>query len=152
MNELTTQDWYKEIITEAKSIITEGVFNSRWFLIEAYWQLGKLLREDKNVKEHAKGNTDFMKRIANDINISDRTLYYALQVFDKYPEIDTLPEGKNLTWNKLITHYLPNTDGKTPPECLHEPIVVCSKCHKPLPEYGLLRNSDCLNTILPIDK
>jgi len=27
--------------------------------------------------------------------------------FDKYPDIQKLPEGKNITWNKLITKYLP---------------------------------------------
>jgi hypothetical protein len=161
MNELTTHplgrpysssDWYQAIVTEAKSIITEGVFSSRWFLIEAYWQLGKLLREDSNIREHAKGNQKFLQDLAKNIGISERTLYYTLQVFDKYPEIDTLPEGKNLTWAKLITKYLPTPEGKMPLECVHEPVVICSKCHRPLPEYGILRTSDCLNTILPIDK
>jgi hypothetical protein len=132
MNELTTQDWYKEIITEAKSIITEGVFNSRWFLIEAYWELGKLLRENKNVKEHSKGNQKFLQDLAKDINISERTLYYTLQVFDKYPEIDRLPEGKNLTWSKLITKYLPAEGEIEIHPCEHEPITICKRCREVL--------------------
>ncbi|MEK6881801.1 MAG: MT-A70 family methyltransferase, partial [Nanoarchaeota archaeon] len=36
-----------------------------------------------------------------------RTLYYARQAYHKYPKLDQIPNGKNITWNKLITLYLP---------------------------------------------
>jgi len=45
--------------------------------------------------------------LAQNLGQSERTLYYALQAYDKYPKLDKLPEGKNITWNKLITKYLP---------------------------------------------
>jgi len=107
MNELTTKDWYKELISECKAIITEAVFTSRWALVEGYWNLGKRIREDENIKEHAKGSKTFVQGLARNINTSDRTIYYALQAYDKYTDIQTIPEGKNISWNKLITKYLP---------------------------------------------
>ena len=105
--ELESQEWYQALIEECKAIITEAVFTSRWALVEGYWNLGKRIREDVNFQEYAKGNKTSVQQVAQNIGTSERTLYYALQAFDQYPDIDKLPEGKNITWKKLITKYLP---------------------------------------------
>lgn len=104
---IITQDWYAALVDECKAIITEAIFTSRWALVEGYWNLGKRIREDKLAQEHAKGNKTFVQDLARNLNIADRTIYYALQAYDKYPEIGKIPEGKNISWNKLITRYLP---------------------------------------------
>jgi DNA modification methylase len=31
-----------------------------------------------------------------------------VQFYEKYPELDTIPEGKNISWNKIVTKYLPD--------------------------------------------
>jgi len=49
--ELITQDWYKVLVNDCKVIITETRFISRWALIEGYWNLGKRIREDDNIKK-----------------------------------------------------------------------------------------------------
>lgn len=105
--ELQTQEWYEALVVECKAIITEAVFTSRWALVEGYWELGKRLREDKKVQEHSKGNKTFVQDLGQNLGISSSTIYYALQAYDKYPKLDRIPEGKNITWNKLITKYLP---------------------------------------------
>jgi N6-adenosine-specific RNA methylase IME4 len=107
MNELEKYEWYKELVSECKAIITEAVFTSRWALVEGYHQLGKRIREDNNVKKYAKGSKTFVQDLGQKIGISTSTLYYALQAYDKYPDLQKIPEGKNITWNKLITKYLP---------------------------------------------
>jgi len=107
MNKLIKQEWYQHLVEECKAIITEAVFTSRWALVEGYHVLGKRMRKDNNVTEFAKGSKTFVQDLARNLNTSDRTIYYALQAFDKYPDIQKLPEGKNITWNKLITKYLP---------------------------------------------
>ena len=38
-----------------------------------------------------------------------------MQLYDKYPQLDKIPEGKNITWNKLITKYLPEPEKKQIP-------------------------------------
>lgn len=101
MNKIIQNEWYEQLVEECKAIITEAVFTSRWALVEGYWNLGKRLREDKNF------NTKLLQGLAVDIGVSERTAWYALQTYDKYPELDKIPDGKNITWNKLITQYLP---------------------------------------------
>lgn len=119
-------DWYSELIEDCKSIITEAVFISHWALVEGYHNLGKRILEDKG---KYKNQAEFLQGLAKDLSLSQRTLYYAVEFVTKYPDLDTLPEGKNITWNKIITKYLPD---KTKPECNHIPITVCKLCRKVL--------------------
>lgn len=105
--ELQKQEWYKQLTEECKAIITEAIFTSRWALVEGYWNLGKRIRDDENVKKYAKGSKTFVTDLSKNIGVGYRDLYRSLQLYDKYPDINTLPEGKNITWNKLITKYLP---------------------------------------------
>lgn len=90
-----------QLASDIHEIVTESVFNSRWALVEGYWQVGQRLREE------GEGITKLLQDLAVKTNLSQRTLWYCLQVFDKYPDLQSLPEGKNISWNKLITKYLP---------------------------------------------
>ena len=69
--------------------------------------LGKRIREDNNLERSEIYGEKILQGLAESISTSERTIYYALQLFDKYPILDALPEGKNITWKKLITKYLP---------------------------------------------
>ena len=95
-----------EFIEECKAIITESVFTSRWALVEGYWLLGQRVSQEK----YAKGNAESLQTLAKNLSISTRTLYYAIQAYQRYPTLDTIPDGKNISWNKLITKYLPHKD------------------------------------------
>ncbi len=112
---IQTQEWYKELVDECKAIITEAVFTSRYALVEGNWQLGQRIRNDSKFQEYAKGNKSSVQDLARNIGTSERTVYYALQLFDKYPDINKLPEGKNVSMNKLITKYLPEQKIEIPP-------------------------------------
>ncbi len=108
-------DWYDRLVEECKAIITEAVFNSRQELIKGYHHLGERIVTDENYKEYAKGNKSSVQGLARKLGVSDRTVYYAMQFYDKYPRLDTLPDGKNISWNKIITQYLPAGDGHDKP-------------------------------------
>src|SRR3990167_6875241 len=127
--ELTNQEWYNELVEECKAIITEAVFTSRWALVEGYWNLGKRIREDKLAQEFAKGNKTFVQDLGRNLGTSSSTIYYALQAYDKFPDINKLPEGKNISWNKLITKYLPEPKVETPklPEGKYQ-IILADPC------------------------
>lgn len=126
-NVAPTGEWYQELINDCKAIITEAVFTSRWALVEGYWNLGKRIREDSLAEKHTKGNESFLQDLGRNLGTSTSTLYYALQAYDKYPTQDQIPEGKNITWNKLITKYLPKTEKKIDEtRCDHR--WLCSKC------------------------
>jgi len=104
ITDITTDEGYKAMAEEVDSIFCEAVFNSRDFLIKGYWEVGNRIREFK------KGEvTELLQNLALDINKSERTLWYAVSLYDKFPEykkIEQLEEGKNLSMNKLITKYL----------------------------------------------
>jgi N6-adenosine-specific RNA methylase IME4 len=112
--QIQTQDWYKELVDECKAIITEAVFTSRWALVEGYWNLGKRIRDDLNWSKGQQNSLYNSQDLAKSIGLSERTLNYACATYDKYPDIQTLPEGKNITWNKLITKYLPQSKQEEP--------------------------------------
>jgi hypothetical protein len=105
-NKLQKQKWYTSLVEECKAIITEAVFTSRWALVEGYWNLGKRIEEE--VRTRPINVIQLLQDLAKSISISYRTGYYAHKTYLKYPDISTLPEGKNITWNKLITKYLPD--------------------------------------------
>jgi N6-adenosine-specific RNA methylase IME4 len=116
MNELVANEWYQSLVDDCKAIVTEAVFTSRWALVEGYWNLGKRIREEDGLKKWSQNEAGrVLQDLANLIGISSRTIHYALQAYDKYPEIGNIPEGKNITWNKLITKYLPERKIETPP-------------------------------------
>src|SRR3990167_3129026 len=98
MNEITKNEWYEALVEECKAIITEAVFTSRWALVEGYWELGKRIREDSD-KEPI---TKLLQRVGVDIGKSHSTLWYAVQFYDKFPDIQKLPDGKNISWRKVI--------------------------------------------------
>ncbi len=105
---LKSEEWYQELIDECQTIIAEAVFTSRWALVAGYHLLGERIVDDSNYKKWEQNKAGrVLQGFAKDIGISERTLYYAIQFYNKYPELDRVPEGKNITWNKIITRYLP---------------------------------------------
>ena len=110
MNELTTQKWYAELIDDCHTIITEAVYQSRWALVEGYHNFGKRILEDHDNFERANiYGEKIVNGLAESLNMSSRIIWYAMQFVQKYPDLNEVPEGKNITWNKIITKYLPET-------------------------------------------
>ncbi len=114
MNEVTIENeqWYQALIEDCKDIITEAVFTSRWSLVEGYHQLGERMVTDTHYQKAAKGNLSSLHNCAKNIGISERSLYYAIQFYELFPDLALLPEGKNITWSKVKTKYLtaPHTE------------------------------------------
>jgi phage N-6-adenine-methyltransferase len=75
--------------------------------VEGYHQLGERIVTDENYQKEAKGNKSSVQDLAQNLRISERTIYYAIQFYEKYPDLSTVPEGKNISWNKIVTKYLP---------------------------------------------
>src|SRR3990170_1228164 len=103
----TQEEWYQALIEDCKAIIVEAVFNSRWALVEGYHQVGERIVTDKNFQKYAKGNYSSFQGLGKNLGIAVSTIYYAVQFYEKYPDLSQVPEGKNISWNKIITKYLP---------------------------------------------
>jgi len=121
MNKLIKREQWEYVVEQIKATVTEAVHNSRWTLIEGYWNVGKLLRGEFGEKDLTKTLT----ALSVEVNLSKRTLWRALACYDKYPDINNLPGGKNITWWKLVTKYLP--DSPKEPE-VKPSMIKCPKC------------------------
>jgi len=124
MTEITNQEWFNALIEECHAALTESIFTSRWALIEGYHHFGKRILEDV---EKFKDDKDAVKRVANALNKSSRTIYQAVQFPRKFPNLDALPDGKNNSWHKIANHLLPE-----PKEKEQKIIELCPTCGKPL--------------------
>ena len=112
MNNIVKSKWYEDLVEDCKDIITEAIFTSRWALVEGYHQLGERIVTENNLDRKEIYGKNILSRVAKSIGMSERTLYRAIQFYEKYPELDTVPEGKNISWHKLITKYLPESKNK----------------------------------------
>ena len=96
MNNIVKSKWYEALVEDCKDIITEAIFTSRWALVEGYHQLGERIVTENNLDRKEIYGKNILTRVAKSIGIPERTLYYAIQFYEKYPKLDTVPEGKNI--------------------------------------------------------
>lgn len=127
MTELVKVDgteWYEALVEECQAIITEAIWNSRLFKIKGFHELGKTLVENVNFVAHAKGNKSLVQDLARNIGVGERNIYNAINCYKKYPDLNMLPEGKNISWNKIVTKYLPSAKKEEKPP----KIIICPQC------------------------
>ncbi len=108
-----TESWYNSLINDLTEIvdgIVEDKFNLAWSMISGHHQIGlRILRENDNFERSKVYGKKIVQRIAESIGRSERTVYLSIKLAQLYPDINMLPEGKDVTWGKVITKYL--TDG-----------------------------------------
>ncbi len=127
MNEITMSEWYQALVSDCNDIVTEAVYQSRWALVEGYHNLGKRILEEHDNFERAKiYGEKIVQDLAQSLNMSSRIIWYAIQFVQKYPDLTKVPEGKNITWNKIITKYLPAS--KEPNQPTQDYTVRCPQC------------------------
>ena len=129
MNELVNTEWYQELVSDCHTIMTEAVFISRWALVAGYHNLGKrILEEHDNFERKKIYGEKIVNGLALSLNMSSRILWYAMQFVQKYPDLNEVPEGKNITWNKIITKYLTTSKEQVQDK---EYKITCPNCgHK----------------------
>jgi hypothetical protein len=140
-------EWFSILADDIKVIITEAVHNSRWDLVSGYWQVGE--RIEQEIRTRPINKIQLFQDLGETISKGNSTLYYAHKAFIKYPDINTLPEGKNISWNKLITKYLPDPRKEIDITGIILPENVEIK-NEDFRESDLLENSvDCIITDPP---
>ncbi|MCJ7445733.1 MAG: hypothetical protein MUO26_14630, partial [Methanotrichaceae archaeon] len=108
ITDVTQEPWYVLLVDDCNAIVTEAVFISRWALVEGYHLLGERIVTENNLDRKEIYGKKILQRVGESIGISLTTLYYAIQFYEKYPNLDEVPEGKNISWHKLVNHYLPS--------------------------------------------
>lgn len=112
----------QDIAEDIKALLVEAEFTSRSVMIEAYHEVGGMIINNTGDRSR------IVKELSKMVDRSERTLWYAVKFAEMYPKIDTLPDGKNISWHKIITKYL--TAPKEKGDCQHEPVLICKKCKK----------------------
>jgi N6-adenosine-specific RNA methylase IME4 len=103
----TEAEWYVALIEECKAIITETIFNSRWALVEGYHALGeRILQENDNFAREKIYGQKIIQRVGQSLGKSEQTIFYAVAFAKKWPDLTTVPEGKNISWHKICNKYL----------------------------------------------
>jgi len=121
-NNYWSSEKFQLLVDDCKSTLVEAFFTSNWVLVEAYHSVGRRLRQETEVPV-----TELLQKLAVKANLSERKLWYALQLYDKYPKTESLPEGKAISMNKLITKYLPQHP-KDEEKKKEDGVVTCPRC------------------------
>ncbi len=116
---------YHQLIEDCRAILTERSFNARMEIIEGYHELGERIVNDPLYQPRK--SRAFLHRVANDIGASERTVYYAVAFYKKFPKLEKVPGGKNISWRQIRIKYL--TKGKREKkEKKKTKTVVCPRC------------------------
>jgi hypothetical protein len=106
--DLNNTEWFEQLLEECKAITTEYGFTSRWSRIEGYHELGKrIIEENENFTRSDIYGEQIVSKVSKALGISDRTLQYAIQFAQKFPDLQTLKIGKDYTWTRVIRELLP---------------------------------------------
>jgi len=137
-------EWYNNLVEECQAIIVETKFNSAMELLRGKWELGKRVTEEELEFERAGYGKKIIETLAKDIGISAVHLWKCVQFYKKFPKerfedvISELPEGKNISWHKVYTQYLPKHIDEIKKEkeieeiqqkCSHS-VLKCVHCKK----------------------
>lgn len=96
MNELVIKDeGYDQLLDEIRATLVEKSFEERMARIEMYHLVGSALRS------YNRDITALTKEVSKDLNLSERSLWFAVKFYDTYPTLDLLPDGKAVSWNKV---------------------------------------------------
>lgn len=128
-NLIKIDDRAQLLIEDCQAIWVEHDFQSRWFRVKGYHELGKRLLEEP--KEYG---DKFVPLVAESIGKSERTIYRAMEFARTFPNLDLIPEGKNISWYKVIHKYLPSESNKAFRPTL---VYICPQCGFEQPKEGI---------------
>jgi N6-adenosine-specific RNA methylase IME4 len=102
------EEWFQGMVQECQAAIVEAVFRSRWSILEGWHAVGQaIIAEKANIEKSGASEEGVVSRLSQAMSVSKRSLWRAVQFARRYPDLNTLPDGKNITWNKVCSELLP---------------------------------------------
>jgi len=110
---------YEEMVEDLRAIVVETETRARLSLIEGYHELGK------QIIEYGLDKPEYLSQVSQDIKKSKRSVYRILQFVRMYPDLEMLPEGKDVSWHKICNKYLigKSEDEPEPMAIKHDDLV-----------------------------
>lgn len=131
-----TGDWYGALLEELRATWVEQNFTISWTIIERNHKLGEVVRratDDQKVPI-----SDLIMQVAEDMKCSERLLWQCVQCYDKFPDINKIPDGKAANWSKI---RLLLGDQKQPAAPSFSPDVIATKLFQ---KYGPEQSKEIL--------
>lgn len=135
MSEVTAP-WYTRMLDDVQTIFIEHQFTASWAIIQCHHEIGERLSLESGQRKISL--PDMVQRVARDLNKSRRTLYYAVKLYETFPDLNKLPAGKDVSWRKVIKGYL--TEGKGAEDGTETHRKLCPSCGVDLTGRSLLRD------------
>ena len=110
---------YEEMVEDLRAIVVETETRARLSLIEGYHELGK------QIIDYGLDKSEYLSQVSQDIKKSKRSVYRILQFVRMYPDLEMLPEGKDVSWHKICNKYLigKSEDEPEPMTIKHDDLV-----------------------------
>ena len=126
MNELATSQWYQNLVDECKDILVELGTNIRLDYLKMWHTVGKRILEDESNFTAGGYTVDGLSQeLATSLNVSQRSIQYAILGARKYPTFEDIPLEKNTGW----TAFCRLLDGGTKKvEKAKEDYLLCRSC------------------------
>jgi hypothetical protein len=140
MTKIISQEWFIQLKEEIQSIHTETIFISRIELLKGKWLIGQAIEEKVGDFTRAEVYGEKINDLLSaGLGISSRELqrcrlfYRNFKMGDWDNVVAKLPEGKNISWNKVLNLLnKPKEIGEEEEtECKHENVLIkCLDCKK----------------------
>ncbi len=112
-NGVALESWYSQLIEDCRDIVIETEFASNWALVEGRHLLGSRILQDYDKAQLLRmPDSELVQRIALSIKRSKRTVYYSIQFARMFPDLNLLPDGKNVRWGHIVNKYLTTGEKK----------------------------------------
>jgi len=134
---------YNHLIEQCEAIITERYYRHKMELIEMYHELGESIRQAVGPTKQI---TKSVRDIAQDLGVSERNIWYAVQFYDQYSTIEKLPDEKATSWTK-IKQELPAAK-----QFKSDELTMEQRANKMIKRYGVYHAKELANTVLEIIK
>ena len=138
------EEWFQYLIEELQSIVTETVFASNMELLKGKWLVGQTVENhvEKFTRAEIYG-TKINSIISKKLDCSETAVKYCRLFYKSYSALDwstaltSLPEGKAITWHKIVNVYLSDKPKGDDPEadCPHQQVEIlvrCARCRERL--------------------
>ncbi len=135
---LITAEWFLALIKECKTTIIERRYRIAAELLDMKWEVGdRILQDADKFEKLGISGGKMCHAVSLALNCSKREIYRCIQFRKKYPKLNDLPEGKNITWHKMVNIYLSDKPKGEDPDgqCQHnqlEILIRCARCRERL--------------------
>jgi hypothetical protein len=99
-----TREEYRALIDECRDILVEASFASSWATIEGNHQLGKRILAD--YYDAYVLSPELITAVAIGTARKVQTIEDCIKFARLFPDLNKLPEGKNINWHQIRNKYL----------------------------------------------